>query len=91
MPYPFARALTFSDFKELLIKDYGCQWKTTEALNGETNEKIVVTYLELQINGQTLEYPISIENENEFLMWSVIRSICRRLQIDPSSFGLTLG
>jgi hypothetical protein len=30
-------------------------------------------------------------NDEERIVFTVIRSVCRRLKIDPADFGLTLG
>jgi hypothetical protein len=90
LAYPFTYLQTVAEFRNRLIQEYNCQLKTTAAKDKETGQDFNAPYMERTIDGEVLQCSFFFEDDNERPLWSVVRSICRRLRIDPSSFGITL-
>jgi hypothetical protein len=73
------------------MTEFGCEYKKADAVyEDEQGNKHSVYYFERRVGEHVrtaaAEYP-----DDEHLTFSVIRSICARLQIDPGAFGLELG
>ena len=86
MAYPFTPMPKFSEFKVRLEAEFGCLFKT------ETNgTPLPIQYFEKSVNGRVVRCVIRIDNENDIMTPSVLRSICTRLKIDLGTFGLILG
>jgi hypothetical protein len=49
-----------------------------------------IHYLERKLKDRTAQYVIHIDDFDERLTFSVLRSVCDRLEIDRTKFGLTL-
>lgn len=86
MPYPFLPAITFSEFRQRLIKEFGCKYETLE-IPGVAQP---IRYLERAVGDRKIQRVVTLK-ENELLLYSVVRSICTHLDIDPALFGLHLG
>ena len=85
MAYPFSEMPSFKDFRERLEKDHDCVFKDTE------NDSFPLSYFERIYNGKKLQCPVSFNNnDNDILTPTVLRYICRRLEVDPKPFGLYL-
>ncbi len=90
MAYPFAPCITFHEFKDRLVKEFDCQVKQTPEVNIK-GKSSPVPYFERIVDGQKLSCTFSVSDENDWVAYSVIRSTCSRLKIDPATFGLDLG
>ena len=91
MPYPMIQWPRFLEFRERLVAELDCEWKTLpDSLAIGKGEPEPVNYLERIVDGQTRRYAVFIP-DNERIPPSVIRSICAQLKVDPAAFGLHLG
>lgn len=93
MAYPFAPCPTFAQFKARLEAEFHCQYKTLERClrdpHGNTHS---VHYFEREASPEDVRHAVvEINREDIIVVYSVIRSICSKLGIDHSVFGLTLG
>jgi hypothetical protein len=89
LAYPFAQCPTFSEFKDSLEKEFGCQFKQKNIL--KNGEPFIILYFERMLDESVIQCSIDSYNEEDRIAFPVIRSVCRRLKIDPVYFGLTLG
>lgn len=89
MAYPFAQCPTFREFKNILEKEFGCQFKQKNML--KNGEPYTILYFERSFDGSIIQCSIDSYNDEDRIAFPVIRSVCRRLKIDPAYFGLTLG
>lgn len=89
MAYPFTQIPTFLELKDRLVSEYDCAIsELEEQVNGDDH---TIFYVERSINGTTKKCVIDKLDDSERITYSVIRTICTRLDIDPSDFGLPLG
>ncbi|MHB8485493.1 MAG: hypothetical protein ACYDCM_07165 [Candidatus Acidiferrales bacterium] len=92
MAYPFARMPTYAELKGRLQKEFGCKYAKAEGtLTDPQGNKHDVYYFERVVGDKTLRANAPDLKDDERVLWSVIRSLCARLKIDPAPFGLTLG
>ncbi len=92
MAYPFAKVPLFGEVKQRFEKEFGCKYcKADGTLKGPDGKEHEVYYFERAIKGQVLRANAPDLNDKDYVLWSVLRSLCSRLQIDPATFGLDLG
>lgn len=80
-PYPMAKAPTFRELRDRLQKEFDCEIR---------NDPNGCEYIERHLNGKVLTYPLAYEDLDDRIGLWVVKSICRRLKIESSNFGLTL-
>ena len=93
MAYPFVQLPTFDEFiGRLTSKEFGCTFETVEdpMMDGK-GECHSIHFLQRFVGGEKLTYAIYIEDFGDRLSFSLLRSICARLEIDAKAFGLELG
>ena len=76
---------TFHYLRSKLETEFGCVFKSIN------DDPFPVDYFERAVNGKKLLCPVSFEDDSAILTPTVLRHICRRLNIDPAKFGLHLG
>ena len=86
--YPMQRAIAYFEFLEKL-KAVGVEIKESQTRISASEETI--KFLEHKKDGAIRRYPLTFAAENEFVQWSVIRSVCSCLELDPALFGLHIG
>lgn len=89
MTYPFAPQPHISEFREILERDFGCEFKRETFVFGE-GASFQFTYIERNMAGRILTYPFYEYEEDMRLHPVLLKSICRALELDCSCFGLTL-
>jgi hypothetical protein len=90
--YPFAKSPFFGEVKQRLEKEFSCKYL-------QVNGKIVdpegkehsVYYFERTVGGKTLRASAPDLTDKDYVLWSVLRSLCARLEVDAAAFGLDLG
>lgn len=92
MAYPMMKHWpTFSEFRAKVVEQYGGSYKQLPgSLCINDGEPGPIFYLERESGGAVRRYSVAIQ-DSEQLSPSVLRSLCKRLDIDPKDFGLTLG
>ena len=91
MPYPMIPWPTFAEFRDRLVSEFQCEYKELpDSLALATNDPEPVWYFERAVGDIPRRYAVFIADD-EPVPPSVIRSICARLKVDPSAFGLHLG
>ena len=93
MAYPFVQLPTFEEFiARVTSKEFGCTFETVESpmIHDET-DAISIHFLKRIVNGDARNYVIYHSDFQDRMTFSVLRSICERLEIPVSAFGLTLG
>lgn len=93
MAYPFIQLPTFHEFiARLTSEEFGCTFKTaTNPMTDADGESHGIHYLEREVAGDTATYVLHIEDFQEHLTPSLVRSVCARFEIDSAKFGLDLG
>lgn len=91
MPYPLVQVPTFAEFKKRLADEFGCEFKSETVQSRNNGTFFVAPYFERIVHGKQLTYSVSIENEDDRVTLHLIRSVCRRLEMDMSAFGLNPG
>jgi hypothetical protein len=93
MTYPFVQLPTFAEFiGRLTSKEFGCSFETVDnPMTDGYGECHSIHFLRRLIDGEERTYAIYIEDFGERISFSLLRSVCARLSIDSSAFGLTLG
>lgn len=92
MAYPFAKVPLYGEFKQRLEKEFGCKYLKAEGtLVGPDKREHAVYYFERILKDKTLRASAPDLNDKDYILWTVIRSLCARLEIDPAAFGLDLG
>ena len=90
--YPFTPTCKYAALKERLEKEFGCKLLKVKGkirdLQGVEHD---VYYFERKHQGKTYREVAPDLPDEEFVLYSVIRSLCARLRIEPSKFGLDLG
>jgi len=82
---------TFGEFRAKVVAEFGAAYKQLpDSLCINDGEPEPVHYLERSSNGQVRRYAVAIRDD-EKLAPSVLRSLCKRLDLDPKDFGLHLG
>ena len=88
MAYPFIRMKNFTEFRDDLQKNFGCQWEITQGLLGNPGQ---VGYFIRKTKEETLSCHLSI-NDADKMSPSLIRYICRKLKINIKEMpGFELG
>jgi hypothetical protein len=90
--YPFCPAPKYSALKERLQKEFNCKLikspHTVKDLEGNEHE---IFYFERECSDRVYRAVAPDISDDTYVLYSVTRSLCRRLRIDPANFGLTLG
>ena len=91
MAYPMIQSPTFIEFCNRMVNEFGCTYEQlSESIIVNDDELKAVHYLKRVIDGVPFTYTLFL-GDDERVMPALIRSVCEHLQIDPRSFGLTLG
>jgi hypothetical protein len=89
--YPLAPSPTLAEFTQVLTGAFQCELRQLEGgLKDPAGQIHSVCYFERTVDGERLQCVVDAEPEDRLLP-SVVRNLCRRLRIDPATFGLTLG
>ena len=92
MAYPFAPCPSFAELKARLAKEFDCKYLQLEAqLVDPQGHQRHVFYFERTVDGETIRVVAPDLPDDEIVIYSVTRSICNRLKVDPAAFGLDLG
>jgi hypothetical protein len=92
LPFPFTYLPTFAELKFILVREYGCEFKSDMVLVDELNDSYPLTYFERTVEGEVLDFAIVIPaDEEERIAPSFLRSICVRLKIPLVRFHLEAG
>ena len=90
--YPFCPAPKYSALKERLQQEFNCKLLKVEGkirdLAGIEHD---VYYFEREHEGKTYRAVAPALSDDTYVLYSVTRSLCRRLRINPAAFGLVLG
>ena len=92
MPYPFGFP-SLAGFQRSLKEKFQCEYKTLPSkLKDEEGNEHEITYFERNFEQQKLRCVVVLA-KTEYILPSVVRSICRRLKINPKDLdiGLHLG
>ena len=92
MAYPMIQWPMFTEFRDHLVNEVGCKYSQLPgSVSVDDGEPRPIFYFERDLgDGDVRRYAVAIP-DNQRLAPSVIRSICKRLAVDPAMFGLTLG
>jgi len=98
MAYPFGFYLTFLEFRTVLKEKCQCSYKTLNdsvklTIDEQEPRIFKPAYLERTVNGRSIQCSIEGLTDNDIIMPTQVRRICRRLEIDPRELdiGLHLG
>ncbi len=95
MAYPFVQFPTWSEFiGRLTSNEFGCEYDTVEGpmvVDGDENQCISIHFLKRTVDGELCTYAVFIHDYEARVAPSVLRSVCDRLGVDHSAFGLNLG
>jgi len=90
--YPFAKAPTYAEMKERLQNEFECKLLKVEGkirdLQGVEHD---VYFFERTLHNKTYRAVAPDLKDDDRVLYSVTRSLCNRLRIDPANFGLVLG
>ena len=89
LTHPFAPAPHITEFKEILERDFGCEFKV-EIFDFGKGASFEFIYIERNMAGRLLTYPFYEYEEDMLVHPALLKSICRTLELDCSCFGLTL-
>lgn len=91
MPYPFGPSIRFDEFLRKAKESFGV---TVELTDGELvgpRGGGRVSHLRRTVGGQTFLAPMPDLEQDGFLLPTVLRSLCARLDLPLKEFGLHLG
>lgn len=92
MAYPLAPALSYADFKVRLEKEFDCKLvKLDGKLIDPQGAGHTVHYFERKIGTKVLRSAAPDLSDDTILLFSVMRSVCAKLDIPAEAFGLDLG
>lgn len=96
MAYPFGFSITFLNFRTLLEARFQCGYEilaNSIAIDEQDGSMFKAKYLERAIDGRIIQCSVEGLEDDQLLMPSQVRRICRRLEIDPRqlNIGLPLG
>jgi hypothetical protein len=92
MAYPFAPTPTYREFKARLQSEFDCKFVKLEGeLIDPQGRKRPVYYFERFVNGKPVRVAAPDLTDDTCILFSVMRSVCTRLDIPASAFGLNLG
>lgn len=92
MAYPFVQLPTFEEFiGRLTSPEFKCTFETMPSPMETAEESISLHFLKRNADGVDHTYAIYIADFGERVTFSVLRSVCARLEIDLTAFGLELG
>jgi hypothetical protein len=92
MAYPFAPTPTYGEFKARLQAEFDCKLlKLYGKLIDPGGQERSVYYFARTVNGQEIRVAAPDLTDDTTILFSVMRSICTRLNIPASAFGLDLG
>jgi hypothetical protein len=90
--YPFTPTFTYSQLSDRLQKDFACKFlKAAGNLTHPQGYEHQIYYFERVVDDKTLRAVAPDLKDDEYVFYSVARSLCARLKIDPAAFGLDLG
>jgi hypothetical protein len=78
-----------SEFKKVLIEEFGCEFKTEIVEFGPSYSQEFVR-IERDMDGEILEYPFYTYEETMRVHGALLLSICKHLRLDCSRWGVTL-
>ena len=83
---------TFAEFRGRLVDEMGCKYSQLPgSISIDDGESKPIFFFERDLgSGDVRRYAVAIPDD-ERLAPPIIRSICKRLAVDPAGFGLTLG
>lgn len=82
----------YAALKERLQKEFDCKLRKVEGkIRDLRGVEYDVCYFECKFKCKFYRAAAPDLPDGEFVLHSVIRSLCARLQIDPAKFGLDLG
>ena len=89
MAYPFTRLPSLAEFSQALKKKFNCEYKTLPdgGLEDEEGNLYQVKYFEREVDGQTIQCVVVLEDD-AILLPSIVCSICSRLKIDVTELGI---
>ena len=91
MAYPMIQWPTFPEFRDRLVNEFACKYiQLPASMTINDGEPKPVFYFEREFRDEVRRYVVAIPDDAR-LEPSVIRTICKRLGIDPAAFGLVLG
>jgi hypothetical protein len=92
MAYPLAKVPTYAEFRGRLEKELYCKHlKADGKLKDPQGNEHDICYFEREVSGKTLRVAAPDLKDDEHVLWSVVRSVCNRLQVDLAAFGLDIG
>ena len=93
MAYPFVQQCTFGEMIGRLKDEFDCEYETVAApmlVDGDEDQCVPIHFFKRTIEGKTRTHALYIHDYEDRVQFSVVRSICDRLDIPRSAFGLTL-
>lgn len=91
MTYPFSQAPTVDEFIATATSKLGCTCTQIDGIVGPRGPE-VLTYLHRETDDGRVVHTDALPKKRELrLKPDLLRHLCRRLEIDPAEFGLTLG
>ena len=92
MAYPFSKVPLYGEVKARLEKEFACKYvKVDGKLVGPDGKAHDVYYFERAVKGKILRVNAPDLSDKEYILWSVLRSLCTRLDVDLKAFGLDIG
>lgn len=91
MAYPFGAPIAYAIFLKRLTDDHGCEIRATKSPYRDPYKDEVVTFRYLWRRTDTGAVRIALLPESEpavDVMATVVRSICARLGLDNTKFGV---
>lgn len=92
MAYPFTAAIHYGEFKDRIAREFDV---TTVRLRGTLIDPQGavhdVYYFERRVGDRVLRAPVPDLPDDTIVLFSVMRSVCARLEISARAFGLELG
>lgn len=92
MAYPFSKVPLYGEVRQRLEKEFGCKYTKAEGrLVGPEGKEHEVYYFERILKDKTLRAHAPDLTDKDYVLWSVLRSLCSRLEVDAKAFGLDIG
>jgi hypothetical protein len=89
--YPFSKVPLYGEVKQRLEKEFGCKYLRADGkLVGPDKREHAVYYFERVLKNKTLRASAPDLGDKDHILWSVLRSLCARLEVDLAAFGLDL-
>ena len=92
MPYPFGLTITLEKFIARVTSEYNAELKNTDGiLTGPHGQEKIQILIKKEKNGKKRIAVVPNLKVDEYLVTTVLRSLCQQLHIPPQDFGLYLG